>query len=184
MTDVATTVTTTDGGTIRPFQIDVPQEAVEDMRRRIAATRWPERETVTDDSQGVSLATMQALAAHWGTDYDWRTCEAKLNALPQFMTEIDGLDIHFIHVRSQHEGALPLIVTHGWPGSIYEFHRALGPLSEHFDLVVPALPGFGFSGKPRERGWGVTRIAAAFDTLMSVLGYERETRVIRRWNAP
>ena len=129
MTDVATTATPTDDGTIRPFRIEFPQDALDDMRRRIAATRWPERETVSDDSQGVSLATMQALADHWATDYDWRSCESKLNALPQFMTEIDGLDIHFIHVRSPHDDALPLIVTHGWPGSIIEQLKIIDPLT-------------------------------------------------------
>jgi pimeloyl-ACP methyl ester carboxylesterase len=183
MTDVATTGTPTDDGTIRPFRIDVPQEAVEDMRRRIAATRWPDRETVTDDSQGVSLATMQELAGYWGTDYDWRTCEAKLNALPQFMTEIDGLDIHFIHVRSQHESALPLIVTHGWPGSVIEQLKIIDPLtnptahgasaSDAFHVVIPSMPGYGFSGKPTTTGWDPVRIARAWVVLMKRLGYTR-----------
>ena len=193
MTDVATTGTPTDDDTIRPFQIDVPQEAVEDMRRRIAATRWPDRETVTDDSQGVSLATMQALAGYWATDYDWRTCEAKLNALPQFMTEIDGLDIHFIHVRSQHDGALPLIVTHGWPGSIIEQLKIIDPLTDPtahgaaaedaFDLVIPSLPGHGFSAKPTTTGWDPARIARAWVVLMKRLGYTRFVAQGGDWGA-
>ena len=193
MTDVATTGTPTDDDTIRPFQIDVPQEAVEDMRRRIAATRWPDRETVTDDSQGVSLATMQALAGYWATDYDWRTCEAKLNALPQFMTEIDGLDIHFIHVRSQHDDALPLIVTHGWPGSIIEQLKIIDPLTDPtahgaaaedaFHLVIPSLPGHGFSAKPTTTGWDPARIARAWVVLMKRLGYTRFVAQGGDWGA-
>jgi hypothetical protein len=153
MTDCDLKGTQSGDGTIRPFQIDVPQEAVDDMRRRLAATRWPDRETVTDDSQGVPLATMQALARYWGTDYDWRKCEAQLNALPHFMTEIDGLDIHFIHVRSQHEDALPLIVTHGWPGSIIEQLKIIEPLTnptahgasaeDAFHLVIRPCPATG-----------------------------------------
>ncbi len=148
---------------IRPFRINVPEEDLADLRRRIAATRWPEKETVADQSQGVQLATIQELARYWATDYDWRKCEAKLKALPQFMTEIDGLDIHFIHVRSQHEHALPLIVTHGWPGSVIEQLKIIDPLtnptahgasaSDAFDLVIPSLPGYGFSGKPTTTGW-------------------------------
>jgi pimeloyl-ACP methyl ester carboxylesterase len=193
MADVATTGTSTDEGTIRPFRIDVPQEAVEDMRRRIAATRWPDRETVSDDSQGVSLATMQELAGYWGTDYDWRTCEARLNALPQFMTEIDGLDIHFIHVRSQHDGALPLIVTHGWPGSIIEQLKIIEPLTDPtahgaaaedaFDLVIPSLPGHGFSAKPTTTGWDPARIARAWVVLMKRLGYTRFVAQGGDWGA-
>jgi pimeloyl-ACP methyl ester carboxylesterase len=168
---------------VRPFRITIPDEALVDLRRRIAATRWPERETVTDASQGVQLATMQALARYWGTDYDWRKVEAKLNALPQFITEIDGLDIHFIHVRSKHEQALPLIVTHGWPGSVIEQLKIIDPLtnptaygasaSDAFDLVVPSLPGYGFSGKPTTTGWDPVRIARAWIVLMQRLGYTR-----------
>jgi hypothetical protein len=146
------------GNAIRPFRINVPQEQLVDLRRRIAATRWPEQETVADESQGVQLATIQELARYWAADYDWRKCEAKLNALPQFITEIDGLDIHFIHVRSKHKNALPLIVTHGWPGSVIEQLKIIDPLtnptahgasaSDAFDVVIPSLPGYGFSGKP------------------------------------
>ena len=166
---------------IRPFRINVPKEQLVDLRRRIAATRWPERETVTDESQGVPLAMIQELARYWGTDYDWRKCEAKLNALPQFMTEIDGLDIHFIHVRSKHENALPMIVTHGWPGSVIEQLKIIDPLtnpnahgasaSDAFHLVIPSLPGYGFSGKPTTAGWGPPRIARAWVVLMKRLGY-------------
>jgi len=147
---------------IRSFQIDVPEDELADLRQRVLATRWPERETVTDQSQGVRLVTMQVLARYWGTDYDWRKCEGKLNALPNFITEIDGLDIHFIHVRSQHEDALPLIVTHGWPGSIIEQLKIIEPLTnptthgasgaDAFHLVIPSLPGYGFSGKPTTLG--------------------------------
>jgi pimeloyl-ACP methyl ester carboxylesterase len=148
---------------IRSFNIDVPEAELTELRRRISATRWPERETVTDDSQGVPLATIQELAHYWATEHDWRKCEAKLNALPQYMTEIDGLDIHFIHVRSKHENALPLIVTHGWPGSVIEQLKIIDPLSnptahgasasDAFHLVIPSLPGYGFSGKPTTTGW-------------------------------
>ena len=158
-------------------------EAIADMRRRIEATIWPERETVGDASQGVTLATMQALAHYWATDYDWRRVEARLNALPQFITEIDGLDVHFIHVRSRHENALPLIVTHGWPGSVIEQLKIIDPLtnpaahgasaSDAFDLVIPSLPGHGFSGKPTTTGWDPVRIARAWIVLMSRLGYRR-----------
>jgi pimeloyl-ACP methyl ester carboxylesterase len=153
-----------DKTTIRPFQVNVPEAELTELRRRINSTRWPDRETVTDESQGVPLATMQELARYWGTDYDWRKCEAKLNALPQFITEIDGLDIHFIHVRSKHENALPLIVTHGWPGSVIEQLKIIDPLtnptahggsaSDAFHLVIPSLPGFGFSARPTTSGWG------------------------------
>jgi len=166
---------------IRPFHIDVPEEALVDLRRRIAATRWPDKETVSDASQGVQLATMKALARHWATDHDWRKCEAKLNALPQFITEIDGLDIHFIHVRSKQKNALPLIVTHGWPGSIIEQLKIIDPLtnptahgasaSDAFDLVIPSMPGYGFSGKPTAPGWDPARIARAWIALMKRLGY-------------
>src|SRR5947199_425277 len=168
---------------IRPFRINVPEEYLVELRRRIAATRWPEKETVADQSQGVQLATMQALARYWGTEYDWRTCEAKLKALPQFMTEIDGLDMHFIHVRSKHEHALPLIVTHGWPGSVIEQLKIIDLLinptahgasaSDAFDLVIPSLPGYGFSGKPTTTGWDPIRIARAWIVLMKRLGYTR-----------
>jgi pimeloyl-ACP methyl ester carboxylesterase len=168
---------------IRPFHVNVPQKDLDDLRRRIAATRWPDKETVADASQGVQLATMQALARYWGSDYDFGRLEKKLNALPQFITEIDGLDIHFIHVRSKHENALPLIVTHGWPGSIVEQLKIIDPLtnptahggsaSDAFDLVIPSLPGHGFSGKPTTTGWDPIRIARAWIVLMKRLGYPR-----------
>jgi pimeloyl-ACP methyl ester carboxylesterase len=166
---------------IRPFHVSVPQEQLMDLRHRIAATRWPDRETATDESQGVPLATMQELVRYWGKDYDWRKCEARLNALPQFMTEIDALDIHFIHVRSKHENALPLIVTHGWPGSIIEQLKIIPPLtdptargasaSDAFHLVIPSIPGFGFSERPTTTGWGPDRTARAWVVLMKRLGY-------------
>ena len=168
---------------IRPFNIHVPQASLDDLRRRIAATKWPERETVMDASQGVQLATIRKLASYWKNDYDWRTCEAKLNALPQFVTNIDGLDIHFIHVRSKNPNALPLIVTHGWPGSIIEQLKIVGPLTDptayggkaedSFDIVIPSLPGYGFSGKPTTTGWDIPQIARAWVTLMNRLGYTR-----------
>jgi pimeloyl-ACP methyl ester carboxylesterase len=179
---------------VRPFRIDdVPEEDLVDLRRRIADTQWPEKETVADESQGVPLATMQELARYWATDYDWRKCEAKLNALPQFITEIDGLDIHFIHVRSEHEDALPLIVTHGWPGSIIEQLKILGPLTDPtahggsaedaFDVVIPSMPGYGFSGKPTSTGWGPERIARAWAELMKRLGYTRYVAQGGDWGA-
>jgi len=168
---------------IRPFQVNVPDETLADLRRRILATRWPEQETVADESQGVQLATMQALARYWATDYQWRKIETRLNALPQFITAIDGLDIHFIHVRSKHENALPLIVTHGWPGSIVEQLKIIHPLtdpgahggnaSDAFDVVIPSLPGFGLSGKPAATGWNPERTARAWVELMQRLGYEK-----------
>jgi pimeloyl-ACP methyl ester carboxylesterase len=168
---------------IRPFNVNVPEAELTELRRRINATRWPERELVNDISQGVQLATMQKLARYWATEYDWRRCEAQLNALPNFITEIDGLDIHFIHVRSKHEGALPLIVTHGWPGSIIEQLKIVDPLtnptahgasvSDAFHLVIPSMPGYGFSGKPTTTGWGPVRIARAWAVLMKRLGYTR-----------
>jgi pimeloyl-ACP methyl ester carboxylesterase len=168
---------------IRPFRIDIPQEALIDLRSRINATRWPEQETVADESQGVRLAILQDLARYWATDYDWRKIEAKLNALPQFITEIDGLDIHFIHVRSKHDNALPLIVTHGWPGSIIEQLKIIDPLtnptaygasaSDAFHVVIPSVPGYGFSGKPTGSGWGPPRVARAWIELMKRLGYTR-----------
>ena len=173
----------TEGGTMRPFQIKFSDEQLVDLRRRIDATKWPERETVADDSQGVRLKTMQELASYWAKDYDWRKCEAKLNALPQFITEIDGLDIHFIHVRSKHDNALPLIVTHGWPGSIIEQLKIIDPLSDPtahgasaadaFHVVIPSLPGYGFSGKPTAPGWNPVSIARAWATLMQRHGYTR-----------
>jgi pimeloyl-ACP methyl ester carboxylesterase len=168
---------------VRPFRIDVPEDELADLLRRIDATRWPHKELVEDRSQGVQLATLQELARYWATDYDWRTCEARLNALPQFITEIDGLDIHFIHVESPHENALPLIMTHGWPGSVIELLEVVGPLTDPtshggraedaFDLVLPSLPGYGFSGEPTEVGWDVGRIARAWAELMNRLGYTR-----------
>ena len=178
---------------VRPFRIDVPEEDLVDLRRRIAATQWPEKETVADESQGVQLATIEELARYWATDYDWRKCEAKLNALPQFMTELDGLDIHFIHVRSEHEDALPLIVTHGWPGSIIEQLKIIGPLTDPtahggsaedaFDVVIPSMPGYGFSGKPTSTGWGPERIARAWAELMKRLGYTRYVAQGGDWGA-
>jgi len=168
---------------IRPFRVDVPDEAIADLRRRIAAMRWPTKELVTDRSQGVQLAAIQELARYWTADYDWRRCEAKLNAVPQFKTEIDGVDIHFIHVKSPHPGALPLIITHGWPGSVIELLEVVGPLTDPaahggsaqdaFHLVIPSLPGYGFSAEPAETGWEPGRIARAWAELMSRLGYAR-----------
>src|SRR5215212_2467504 len=159
----------TEDTSIRPFRVNVPQEALDDLRRRVAATKWPGRETVMDTSQGVQLATMQKLARYWATDYDWRKVEARLNSLPQFITNIDGLDIHFIHVRSKHENALPVIVTHGWPGSMIEQLKIIDPLtnptahgasaSDAFHVVIPSMPGFGYSGKPSTTGWDQARIA-------------------------
>jgi pimeloyl-ACP methyl ester carboxylesterase len=172
-----------DDNAIRPFRIDVPEAKLVDLRRRIAATQWPEKEIVEDTSQGVQLRTMQSLARYWATEHDWPKVEAKLNALPQFITEIDGLDIHFIHVRSKHENALPMIVTHGWPGSVIEQLKIIDPLtnptahgasaSDAFHLVIPSLPGYGFSGKPTAPGWNPPRIARAWTTLMQRLGYAR-----------
>src|SRR6266853_877863 len=177
----------------RPFHVDVPEAELTELRRRINATKWPERETVTDASQGVQLATMQALASYWGTEYDWRKVEARLNALPQFITEIDGLDIHFIHVRSQHEDALPLIVTHGWPGSVIEQIKIIDPLtnptahgasaSDAFHLVIPSMPGYGFSGKPTTPGWDPDRIARAWVVLMNRLGYKKFVAQGGDWGA-
>lgn len=172
-----------DGVAIRPFHFNVPQSELDDLHRRIKATKWPDKEIVTDQSQGVQLATMQKLARYWGTDYDWRKCEAKLNALPQFITEIDGVDIHFIYVRSKNKNALPIIVTHGWPGSIIEQLKIIGPLTDptsfsgkvedSFDVVIPSLAGYGFSGKPTVTGWDPIRIAKAWVVLMKRLGYTR-----------
>jgi pimeloyl-ACP methyl ester carboxylesterase len=167
---------------IRPVRIDVPETELVDLRRRIAATRWPSKELVEDRSQGVQLATIRELTRYWATDYDWRKCEAKLNALPQFKTEIDGVDVHFIHVKSRHEDALPLIMTHGWPGSVIELLEVVGPLTDPtmhggraedaFDLVLPSLPGYGFSGEAAEVGWDVGRVAGAWAELMRRLGYD------------
>ncbi len=170
-------------GAIRPFRIEVPEAALADLRRRLAATRWPDRETVADGSQGVELAKVERLVRYWATDYDWRAVEARLNALPQFVTEIDGLDIQFAHIRSPHADALPLVITHGWPGSVIELLKVVGPLTDPtahggraedaFHLVLPSLPGYGFSGKPRSAGWNPGRIARAWAELMERLGYER-----------
>ncbi len=172
-----------DTAAIRPFNVDVPQAAIDDLRRRVAATRWPTQELVTDRSQGVQSATMSALAEYWTNEYDWRRCEERLNALPQFTTEIDGVEIHFIHVRSQHENALPLIMTHGWPGSVVELLETVGPLTDPtahggtaddaFHLVLPSLPGYGFSAEPTELGWDAARTARAWAELMRRLGYDR-----------
>ncbi|MER7888844.1 epoxide hydrolase family protein [Micromonospora sp. NPDC094482] len=171
------------GNAIRPFRLDTPEEAIADLHRRIAATRWPSRELVNDRSQGVQLATVQELARYWTTGHDWRACEAKLNALPQYTTDIDGVEIHFIHVQSQHENALPLIMTHGWPGSVVELLGVIGPLTDPtahggraedaFHLVLPSLPGYGFSSVPTELGWENGRIASAWAELMNRLGYSR-----------
>src|SRR5690348_8303384 len=176
-------MTTTTDLTIRPFEVHMPEEDLVDLQRRIAATRLPSKELVDDRSQGVQLATIQELARYWAADYDWRACEAKLNALPQFTTEIDGVDVHFIHVKSPHADALPLIMTHGWPGSVIEMLGAVGPLTDPaahdgtagdaFDLVLPSIPGYGFSGEPTEVGWGPGRVAQAWAELMRRLGYAR-----------
>jgi pimeloyl-ACP methyl ester carboxylesterase len=184
----------TGAGEIRPFRVNVPAEDLADLRRRIAATRWPDRETVSDQSQGIQLAKLQELVRHWGTAYDWRKAEAKLNALPQFVTNIDGLDIHFIHVRSKHANALPVIMTHGWPGSVFELLKVVGPLSDPtahggkaedaFDLVFPSMPGYGFSGKPTDTGWGPDRIARTWAQLMQRLGYTRYVAQGGDWGSP
>jgi pimeloyl-ACP methyl ester carboxylesterase len=181
------------GTNIRPFRVNIPEVKLIELRRRINATMWPERETVTDQSQGVQLATIQKLASYWMTEHDWRKVEAKLNALPQFMTEIDGLDIHFIHVRSKHENALPLIVTHGWPGSVIEQLKIIDPLtnptahsasaSDAFHVVIPSIPGYGFSGKPTTTGWDPVRIARAWIVLMKRLGYTKFVAQGGDWGA-
>src|ERR1700675_3560338 len=188
-----TSATLPDKNAIRPFHVNVPEAELTELRRRINSTKWPERELVADATQGVQLATTQALARYWATDYDWRKVEAKLNALPNFITEIDGLDIHFIHVRSQHEDALPLIVTHGWPGSIIEQLKIIEPLTnptahgasaaDAFHLVIPSLPGHGFSAKPATTGWDPTRIARAWVVLMKRLGYTRFVAQGGDWGA-
>jgi pimeloyl-ACP methyl ester carboxylesterase len=174
---------TAEATAVHPFRIEVPEEQLVELRRRIAAARWPSKELVPDQSQGVQLAALQALVRYWATEHDWRTCEVELNALPQFVTEIDGLGIHFIHVRSRHENALPLIITHGWPGSVLELLEVVGPLTDPtthggraedaFDLVVPSLPGYGFSSEPDSPGWDPGRVAQAWATLMNRLGYTR-----------
>ena len=178
---------------VRPFHIDIPDEALASLRRRVAATIWPDKETVADQSQGVPLATMRELARYWATEYDWRKVEARLHALPQFVTEIDGLDIHFIHVRSPHPNALPLIVNHGWPGSVIEQLKIIDRLtnptahgasaSDAFHLVIPSMPGYGFSGKPTTTGWGPERMGRAWDTLMQRLGYTRYVAQGGDWGA-
>jgi pimeloyl-ACP methyl ester carboxylesterase len=177
------TSTVGEAAAVRPFHVEIPEEDLAELRRRIAATRWPSKELAEDRSQGVQLATMQELARYWETDYDWRECEERLNALPQFTTEIDGVEIHFVHVRSPHEDALPLIMTHGWPGSVVELLEVIGPLTDPtahggtpedaFHLVLPSLPGYGFSGEPTELGWENGRIAQAWTELMDRLGYDR-----------
>lgn len=179
---------------IRPFRVDIPEESLTDLRRRIAATRRPQRETVDDGSQGVQLATFEEILRYWVTEYDWRKAEARLNALPQFRATIDGVDIHFVHVRSRHSNALPLIMTHGWPGSVFELLKTVGPLTDPtsyggraedaFDLVLPSIPGFGFSGKPKQTGWNPERIARAWSELMKRLGYTRYVAQGGDWGAP
>jgi pimeloyl-ACP methyl ester carboxylesterase len=188
---MTSTVGTTTG--IRPFSVDVPEEKLTDLRRRIAAMQWPEKETVPDESQGVPLATMQDLARYWATEYDWRRCENRLKALPHFITEIDGLDIHFIHVRSRHDNALPLIINHGWPGSVIEQLKLIEPLvdptahggseSDAFHVVIPSMPGYGFSGKPTTTGWGPERMGRAWAVLMTRLGYSRYVAQGGDWGA-
>ena len=178
---------------IRPFRIDIPEESLQELRRRVAAPRWPDRETVSDRTQGAQLAKVQELVDYWATEYDWRKLEVKLNALPQFITEIDGLDIHFINVRSPHPNALPLILTHGWPGSFLEFMKVIGPLSDPeshgaraedaFDLVVPSMPGFGFSARPQATGWNPERMARAWDELMRRVGYAHYVSQGGDWGA-
>ena len=191
MTDVARKADTSPD--IRRFQVNFPEADLVELRRRIKATRWPEKEVVADDTQGVQLATIQNLARYWATEYDWRKIETKLNAVPNFITEIDGLDIHFLHVRSKHENALPLIITHGWPGSIIEQMKIIDPLtnptahggsaSDAFDVVIPSIPGYGYSGKPTTTGWGCERIARAWDVLMKRLGYTRYVAQGGDWGA-
>jgi hypothetical protein len=189
----ARSATATESSAIRPFRDNVPEAELAELRKRINATKWPDRETVADASQGVQLATMQALARYWATDYDWRKCEARLMALSNFITEIDGLDIHFIHVRSKHDNALPLIVTHGWPGSIVEQMKIIDPLTnptahgetaaDAFHLVIPSMPGYGYSGKPTTTGWDVAHIARAWIALMKRLGYTKFVAQGGDWGA-
>jgi pimeloyl-ACP methyl ester carboxylesterase len=192
-TSALSATSTAGGDAIRPFRADIPQSAIDDMRKRARATRWPDKETVADHSQGAQLARLQALVRYWGTDYDWRKGEAKLNALPQFVTTIDGVGIHFIHVRSKHRNALPLIISHGWPGSVFEQIKLIGPLTDPtahggkaedaFDVVIPSLPGYGFSSRPTEPGWGSERIGRAWDVLMKRLGYNRYVSQGGDWGA-
>jgi pimeloyl-ACP methyl ester carboxylesterase len=180
--------------TIRSYRVNIPEEQLLDLRRRIAATRWPDQETVNDQSQGIQLAKIKPLIEHWGSSYDWRKAEAKLNALPQFMTRIDGVDIHFIHVHARHPNVLPLIMTHGWPGSVFELLKTVGPLTDPaahggraedaFDLVLPSMPGYGFSGKPMDAGWDSNRIARAWAELMDRLGYTRYVAQGGDWGSP
>ena len=193
MTESSATQRASENTAIRPLQVSFPEAELTELRRRVNATRWPEKELVDDASQGVQLATIQKLAQYWGTDYDWNRCAAKLEALPHFITEIDGVDIHFIHVRSKHEDALPLIVTHGWPGSVIEQFKIIEPLtdptahggseSDAFHLVIPSMPGYGLSGKPTATGWGPERIARAWITLMNRLGYTRYVAQGGDWGA-
>lgn len=190
---IAAAATRTNGAEIRPFRVDVPERDLEDLRKRLARTRWPEKETVADTSQGPQLANLQELVRYWATTYDWRKAEAKLNAFPQAMATIDGVDIHFIHVRSRHENSLPLIISHGWPGSVFEQIKLIGPLTDPtafggraedaFDVVIPSLPGYGFSGHPSEAGWGSERIGLAWDVLMKRLGYTRYVGQGGDWGA-
>lgn len=178
---------------IRPFKVNIPEQALADLRRRIQATRWPDRETVGDSSQGVQLAKLQELVQYWGSGYDWRKFEARINSLPQFMTTIDGVDIHFIHVRSKNPNALPVIITHGWPGSVIELLKIIGPLTDPtshggkpedaFDVVIPSLPGYGFSGRPTGTGWDPDHIARTWDVLMKRLGYTRYVAQGGDWGA-
>jgi pimeloyl-ACP methyl ester carboxylesterase len=190
----SSTQSASEDGSIRPFKVQVPQAALDELRRRINATRWPDKETVADRSQGTQLAKLQELVRYWGKDYDWRKVEAKLNGLPQFVTTIDGLDIHFIHVRSRHPNALPVIITHGWPGSVTEQLKVIGPLTDPtahggpaqdaFDVVIPSMPGYGFSGKPTTTGWNPDRIARAWAELMKRLGYTRYVAQGGDWGSP
>ncbi len=190
---MSTDPTTVDPEAIRPFRVEVPQTEIDELRRRLQATRWPEKETVADQSQGVPLATIQSLVRYWGTDYDLRRFEARLNEFPQFLTDIDGLDIHFIHARSPHANALPLIITHGWPGSVIEMLNVIGPLTDPmanggdagdaFDVVIPSMPGYGFSGKPTTTGWDPIHIADAWIALMRRLGYTRFVAQGGDWGA-
>jgi pimeloyl-ACP methyl ester carboxylesterase len=192
-TGFAQSKSATDTNAIRPYHISFPNEELTALRQRINTTRWVDKETVTDQSQGVRLAQMQDLVKYWGTDYDWRKVEAKLNALPEFVTKIDGLDIHFIHVRSKHKNALPLLITHGWPGSVLELLKVIGPLTDPtkyggtaedaFDVVIPSMPGYGFSEKPKETGWGVERMGRAWDVLMKRLGYQHYVSQGGDWGA-
>ncbi len=189
-----TLLAATGDSAIRPFRVHIPEAALADLRRRLAATRWPARETVADASQGVPLAKLQLLVRYWEKHYDWRKAEAKLNALPQYLTNIDGVDLHFIHVRSRHPNAMPLLMTHGWPGSIFEFLKLIGPLTDPsafggraedaFDLVIPSIPGYGFSGKPTVTGWDPERIARAWAQLMQRVGYSRYVAQGGDWGAP